>query len=231
MNKHKAIHMMNVNPTVGSSIAEILSLAHSCVEQEEYNSARTLFDRAATGCHGMIEYAHFLLSVPKLDNYDQNDRIQKAKSLLFYVEQNGNKQEMCDACLILANLYRYTNEIRALGFSMRANRHGCNDDERLRNHLLKQLIKMEIADVEDDPYGCYVAGVECTRFAYDPVMLKWALYFLEMTVEKGRNAIVGIAAMRIADLYDEYTHDKKVCAYYKEIAAKNGNPEVLSKHT
>lgn len=231
MKKQQATHMMNADLKAGSSIADILSLAQSYVEREEYNTARILFDRAATGCLGMIEYARFLLTVPKLDTLDEIECVQKAKRLLFYVEQNGCRQEMCEACLMLANLYRHTKEIRALGFLMRVSRYGCNDNDGLQSYLLQQITKMEIADVEDDPYGCYIAGVECSTFADNPVMLKWALYFLEMAIEKGQNAIAGLAAMRIADIYDEYMHDKKMCAYYKEIAAKNGNPEVLSKHT
>ena len=229
MKKQYTAHSMNEEPKAGSGIADILSLAHSYVERKEYHTARILFDRASASCWGMIEYARFLLSVPQLDNFDKNEGMRKAREMLLYVERNGNKMEMQEACLLLANLYRQTKEIRALGFLMRANRHGDIDESALQAQLLKRIIKMEVAAVESDPYGCYIAGVECSQHPYDPQLLKWALYFLEMTIENGNSALSGLAAMRMADVYGGHYRDEIKRAQYMEIAGRNGNPEILTR--
>ena len=229
MKKQHAAYMMNAEPKAGSSIADILTLANSYAERKEYHAARILFDRAAASCRGMIEYARFLLTVPQLDNFDKNECMRKAKEMLLYVEKNGSNAEMRDACLMLANLYRQTKEIRALGFLMRANRLGGVEESDLQCQLLKRIGKMEVAAVENDPYGCYIAGVECSQYPYDPQLLKWALYFLEMTIENGQSALAGVAAMRMADVYGDYYRDEKKRAQYMEIAERNGNPEILTK--
>lgn len=229
MKKEQTISVGDAGQKAESNISDILDLAHSYLERGEVNAARILFDRVTTSCHGMIEYAHFLLAVPALDNLSKYERVKKAEKLLLYVKENGSEQEMCEACIMLANLYRHTKEIRSLGFFMRANRYGSKEDTVVQAHLLKQITKMEISDVESDPYGCYVAGIECAQFTGNPAMMKWALYFLEMAVENGYSAIAGLAAMRMADLYDEHFHDEKMCSHYKNIATTNGNPEVLTK--
>lgn len=137
---------------------------------------------------------------------------------------------MREACLMLANLFRQTKEIRALGFLMRANRHGGVEESELQSKLMKRIIKMEVAAVENDPCGCYVAGVECSQYPYDPQLLKWALYFLEMAIENGKSTLAGLAAMRIADVYGDYYRDKEKHAQYMKIAERNGNPEILIRN-
>lgn len=55
MKKQYTAHLMNAEPVAGSSISDILSLAHYYVDQEDHNAARILFDRASSSCWGMIE--------------------------------------------------------------------------------------------------------------------------------------------------------------------------------
>ena len=231
MKKKSVIHVMDVNCKDRTRTSDILNYAYSCWERGEVNAARVLFDRAATTCHGMIEYARFLLSGPALDDMSMHECTKKAGQLLGYVARNGNAQEMGEACKLLADLCKSTNVILSVGYLIRANRCGKNDNARLQTQLLKRISEMEVSDVENDLRGCYLAGAECAHFAYDPVMRKWAMWFLEMAVENGQSTVAGLAAMRMADLCDEYIHDRELSIHYKKIAARNGNPEVLTKHT
>lgn len=230
MDKKQAIPVINADLKDGSSIDDLLFLARAYEKNGDFYSAGILFDRASTGCYGMTEYARFLLIAPPLENLSTHECLKKAERLLVFVAGNGNESEMGHACMMLANLYRSSKEIRSLGFLMRANRYGRLEDTGLQAQLLKRIVKMEIADVESDPYGCYLAGVECAQLNHDPVMRKWAMYFLEIAVTNGNRLIAGLAAMFMADLYEEHYQDKKLSAYYRKIAARNGNPEVLTRH-
>ena len=89
---------------------------------------------------------------------------------------------------------------------------------------------MEIAEVELDIPACYIVGTEFVELGHDLATMKWAMYFLEMVAQSSHKQLAGLAAMLLADIYEERYHDKTQSAYYKEIAAKNGNPEILSRH-
>lgn len=211
-----------------ATVDDILALAQSYVDRGEMDAARIVFDRAATNSRGMLAYARFLLTVPRLDSMSRQERAKKAEQLLLYVEKNGTRSEMGAACALLAALYRARTEIRALGYSMRADRYNGNADSRRREALLKKITKMGIPELENDPYGCYIAGQECSRFAEDPSMRKLALYFLEVAAEKGTATYCGPAAQLVADLYEN--SDREQCSRYRKLAAVHGYPELLVRH-
>lgn len=230
MNKSKAIPVMTPNPKAGSSINDILLLAHTYEENGEYCVAKLLYERASTSYDEMLDYAHFLLKAQPCGDMGKQEQIDKAEGMLIYVERNSDDEpQIGRACMMLADLYRHTKAIRSLGYYMRANRCGRNVDPALQAKLLNRIAKMEIAEVERDIHACYIVGTEFAKLGNDPVTMKWTMYFLEMVVQSGYKQLAGLAAMLMADIYEEQYHDKALCAYYKEIAAKNGNPEVLTR--
>lgn len=231
MNKSKAIPVTTPNPKAGSSIKDILFLAHAYEENGEYGVAKFLYERASTSFEGMLDYAHFLLKSQPYGNMGKQEQMRKAESMLIYVERNSNDEPLIGrACMMLADLYKHTNEIRSLGYYMRAKRCGRSVDSSMQAQLLNRIAKTEIAEVEHDVYACYIVGTEFAKLGHDPVTMKWTMYFLEIVVQSGYKQLAGLAAMLMADIYEEQYHDKKLSAYYKEIAAKNGNPEVLTRH-
>ena len=231
MDKSKATPVMTPNPKAGSSIHDLLFLAHTYEENGEYDVAKLLYERASTSFEGMINYAHFLLNTQPWGEMNKQQQIRNAERMLIYVERNGtDKTQLGRACMMLADLYRYTNAIRSLGYYMRANRYGKNVDPNLQTQLLKRVAKMEIAEVERDVSACYIVGTEFVELIHDLATMKWAMYFLEMVVQSNHKQLVGLTAMLMADIYEKEYHDKTQSAYYKGIAAKNGNPEVLTKH-
>lgn len=229
MNKNNVTPAMTPEPKAGSSIADLLFLAHAYEDMEDYNVANALYDRAATSCCGMLDYGRFLLKAPELGSLNKQDRVRKAERMLVYVAENGNEEEMSNACLILADFYRHTKIVRSFGYYMRAKRYGGNIDPGLQEQLLRKISKMEISEVESDPYGCYIVGHEFFSLGINSTTLKWTMYFLEIVVQSKYKSLAGLAAMLMADLYEDYCHDNNMSAYYKQIAAKNGNPEVLTR--
>ena len=230
MNKSKATAVMTPNPKPGSSIKDLLFLAHAYEENGEYGIAKLLYERASTSFEGMLDYAHFLLRVQPWGEMSKQEQMKKAESMLIYVEGNSNyANQIAYACMMLADLYRHANAIRSLGYYMRANRYGKNVDSNLQTQLLKRVAKMEIAEVERDIHACYILGTEFAKLGFDPMTMKWTMYFLEMVAQSEQKQLAGLAAMLLADLYEEQHHDKKLSAYYKKIAAKNGNPAILAR--
>lgn len=231
MDKRKETPVMTPNPKAGSSINDLLFLARAYEENGEYDIAKPLYERASSSFDGMLNYAHFLLSTPPCGDMSKQDQLKKAERMLIYVEENSNNENQIGrACEMLADLYRHTNAIRSLGYYMRANRCGKSVDPNLQTQLLKRVAKMEIAEVERDVPACYIVGTEFYELGHDFATMKWAMYFLEMVVQSNHKQLVGLAAMLMADIYEKEYHDKTQSAYYKGIAAKNGNPEVLTKH-
>lgn len=230
MDKSKATPVMTPNPKAGSSINDLLFLARAYEENGEYDVAKLLYERALASFDGMLDYSHFLLKAQPWGEMSKYDQVKKAKSMLVYVAENSNdKNQIGYACMMLADLYKPTNMIRSLGYYMRANRYEKNVDPHLQTQLLKRVAKTEISEVERDIYGCYIVGTEFYELGHDFATMKWAMYFLEMVVQSNHKQLVGLAAMLMADIYEKEYHDKTQSAYYKGIAAKNGNPEVLTK--
>ncbi len=231
MDKSKATSVMTPNPITGSSINDLLFLAHAYEENSEYDVAKLLYERASSGFDGMLGYARFLLSTPHRGDMSKQDRLKKAERMLIYVEGNSNDEtQLGRACMMLADFYKHTNAIRSLGYYMRANRYGKSVDPNLQTQLLKRIAKMEIAEAELDIPACYIVGTEFVELGHDLATMKWAMYFLEMVVQSSHKQQAGLAAMLLADIYEERYHDKTQSAYYKEIAAKNGNPDVITRY-
>ena len=230
MDKNKATPVMTPNPKAGSSIHDLLFLAHAYEENGEYGVAKLLYERASTSFEGMLDYAHFLLKEQPWDEMSKQEQTKKAESMLVYVADNSNNEDQIGrACIMLADLYRHTNAIRSLGYYMRANCYGKNADPNLQTQLLKKVAKMEICEVERDIQACYIVGTEFYKLGHDPMTMKWTMYFLEMVIQSNHKQLVGLAAMLMADIYEEQYHDKMQSAYYKGIAVKNGNPDVLTR--
>lgn len=230
MNKCKVTAVMTPNPKAGSSIKDLLFLAHAYEENGEYGIAKLLYERASTSFEGMLDYAQFLLKAQPWGEMSKQEQMKKAESMLIYVEGNSNYgKQIAYACMMLADLYRHANAIRSLGYYMRANRYGKNVDSNLQTQLLKRVAKMEIVEVEHDTHACYILGTEFAKLGFDPITMKWAMYFLEMVVQSNHKQLAGLAAMLMADIYEEQYHDKMQSAYYKKIAAKNGNPAILAR--
>ena len=231
MNKSNATPVMTPNPKAGSSINDLLFLARAYEENGEYDIAKLLYERASSSFDGMLSYSHFLLRAQPWGEMSKQEHMKKAESMLVYVAGNSNDEDQVGrACEMLADLYRHTNAIRSLGYYMRANRYGKSVDPNLQTQLLKRVAKMEIAEVERDVPACYIVGTEFYELGHDFATMKWAMYFLEMVVQSNHKQLVGLAAMLMADIYEKEYHDKTESAYYKGIAVKNGNPEVLTKH-
>ena len=230
MNMSKSTPVMTPNPKAGSSIKDLLFLAHAYEEKGEYGIAKLLYERASTNFEGMLDYAHFLLRTQPWGEMSKQEQMKKAESMLVYVAGNSNdKNQIGCACMMLADLYKPKNMLRSLGYYMRANRYGKNVDSNLQTQLLKRVAKMEIAEVERDIHACYILGTEFAKLGFDPMTMKWTMYFLEMVAQSEQKQLAGLAAKLLADLYEEQYHDKKLSAYYKKIAAKNGNPEILTR--
>lgn len=178
MDKSKATPVMTPNPKAGSSIHDLLFLAHTYEENGEYDVAKLLYERASTSFEGMINYAHFLLNTQPWGEMNKQQQIRNAERMLIYVERNGtDKTQLGRACMMLADLYRYTNAIRSLGYYMRANRYGKNVDPNLQTQLLKRVAKMEIAEVERDVSACYIVGTEFVELIHDLATMKWAMTY------------------------------------------------------
>lgn len=230
MDKSKVTPVMTPNPKEGSSINDLLFFAHAYEENGEYGIAKLLYERTSASFEGMLAYSHFLLSTQSWGEMSKQEQTKKAESMLVYVAGNSNDEDQIGrACMMLADLYRHTNAIRSLGYYMRANRYGKNADPNLQTQLLKSVAKMEICEVERDIQACYIVGTEFYNLGYDPMTMKWAMYFLEMVIQSSHKQLAGLAAMLMADIYEEQYHDKTQSAYYKGVAAKNGNPEVLTR--
>ena len=230
MNMSKSTPVMTPNPKAGSSIKDLLFLAHAYEENGEYGIAKLLYERASTSFEGMLDYAQFLLKAQPWGEMSKQEQMKKAESMLVYVAGNSNDEDQIGrACMMLADLYQNTNAIRSLGYYMRANRYGKNIDPNLQAQLLKRVAKMEIAEVEHDVPACYIVGAEFVELGHDLATMKWAIYFLEMVVQSNYKQLAGLAAMLMADVYEEQYHDKEQSTYYKKIAVKNGNPEALAR--
>lgn len=230
MNMSKATAVMTPNPKAASSIKDLLILAHAYEENGEYGVAKLLYERVSTSFEGMLDYAQFLLKAQPWGEMSKQEQMKKAESMLIYVEGNSNDEnQIGHACMMLADLYRNTNAIRSLGYYMRANRYGKNANPNLQAQLLKKVVKMEICEVEHDIQACYIVGSEFYKLGHNPMTMKWTMYFLEMVIQSSHKQLAGLAAMLMADIYEEQYRDKSQGAYYKEIAAKNGNPEILTR--
>ena len=230
MDKSKATPVITPNPKAGSSINNLLFLAHIYEENGEYGIAKLLYERTSASFEGMLAYSHFLLSTQSWGEMCKQEQMKKAESMLVYVARNSNDEDQIGrACMMLADLYRHTNAVRSLGYYMRANRYGKNADPNLQTQLLKRVAKMEICEVERDIRACYIVGTEFYKLGHDPMTMKWTMYFLEMVIQSRHKQLAGLAAMLMADIYEDQYHDKTQSTFYKGIAADNGNPEVLTR--
>ena len=181
MDKSKVTPVMTPTPKEGSSINDLLFLAHAYEENGECGIAKLLYERTSASFQGMLAYSHFLLSNKSCGEISKQDQTKKAESMLMYVAGNSNDEDQIGrACMMLADLYRHTNAVRSLGYYMRANRYGKNTDPNLQTQLLKRVAKMEICKVERDIQACYIVGTEFYKLGHDPMTMKWTMYFLEM---------------------------------------------------
>lgn len=232
MHQKKWLSEVMVEEAEGArTVRETLSLADEYAAKREWQAARILYARASeVSIMGKLEYARFLMRVPELENMTRYELLKKAEGLLLWVERNGNTEMEAEACLLLANLYRRFRgrELSALGYLLRGKSVDL-EDEMTAGAFWKAILRLNLADAEEDPHGCYLVGMEASRYTDNAEVINWACYFLQTAVEYGKGPYVGVAALRLAELYQDTCPDADLAARYLRAAAEHGNPDILTR--
>lgn len=212
------------------TISELMRLAEEAIARQEYILARYYYERTTSSNCGRLKYSQFLIAHSPED-MSVEKRITEIEKMLQHVERNGVPWESGVASSMLAEFYsRFKNRpLRSLGYILRAFRLGEKADEHFIRNLNKKFSGIEISYLEEDILGSYLCGIECGTYP-EKTMQRWSYRFLETVALSGAIPWAGLAAMHMADLFQEKDpSNKDAIDYWLQIASENGNPEVLTR--
>lgn len=204
-------------------IKEIVALAMEYKRKREFEAARILLNRASSSPAAMLELAKLYRDTPQL-KMDQRTRYKRAETLLLNLEGEYGIPEIC---LELSELYRLARKpLSSFGYLLRSRRLGADIPDKNIQAVWKYIEKMDVnTTTVTDAYGGFILGCEASLIE-DKYNI--AIWMLQEAVDNGEGAYVGIAALRLSELF-EAQGNRELAKEYADKAAKHGYPPILTK--
>lgn len=204
-------------------IKKIVALAMEYKRKGEFEAARILLNRASSSPAAMLELAKLYRDTPQLD-MDQRTRYKRAETLLLKLE---NEYDIPEISLELSELYRMAKKpLSSFGYLLRSWRLGADVPDKSIQAVWKYIERMDVNSITvQDAHGAYILGYEASLLE-DKYNI--AIWLLQEAVDNGEGAYVGIAALRLSDIFNAQGSRElaKECA---DKAAKQGYPPILTK--
>lgn len=202
-------------------IREIVSLAMEYKHKAEFEAARILLNRASSSPVAMLELAKLYRDTPQLA-MDRRTRYKSAEVILLKLE---GEYDIPEICLELWELYRLARKpLSAMGYMMRSKRLGASIPAKSIDAVWHYIEKMDVnTATAADPHGAFVLGCEASLIE-DKYNI--AIWLLQEAVDNGSGGYVGIAALRLSELFDMHG-DCELAKEYADKSAKCGYPPVL----
>lgn len=204
-------------------IKEIVALAMEYKRKGEFEAARILLNRASSSPAAMLELAKLYRDTPQLE-MDQRNRYKRAETLLLKLE---SEYDIPEISLELSELYRIVKKpLSSFGYLLRTKRLGADVPGKSIQAVWKYIERMDVNSITvQDTHGAYILGCEASLLE-DKYNI--AIWLLQEAVDNGKSAYVGIAALRLSELF-EMQGNQELAKEYAEKAAKHGYPPILSK--
>lgn len=204
-------------------IKEIVALAMEYKRKGEFEAARILLNRASGSPAAMLELAKLYRDTPQLQ-MEQRTRYRQAEALLLKLE---GEYDIPEISLELSELYRIAKKpLSSFGYLLRSRRFGADIPDKSIQAVWKYIEKMDVNSITvQDAHGAYILGYEASLLE-DKYNI--AIWLLQEAVDNGKGTYVGIAALRLSELFDTQGN-RDLAKEYADKAAKHGNPPVLTK--
>lgn len=204
-------------------IKEIVSLAMEYKRKGEFEAVRILLNRASGSPAAMLELAKLYRDTPQLE-MDQRTRYKRAETLLLRLE---SEYDIPEISLELSELYRMAKmPLSSSGYLLRSRRLGADIPDKSIQAVWKYIERMDVNSITvQDAYGAYILGYEAALLE-DKYNI--AIWLLQEAVDNGNGAYVGIAALRLSELF-ETQGNRELAKEYADKATKHGYPPILIK--
>ena len=205
-------------------IKKIVALAVEYKRKGEFEAARILLNRASSSPAAMLELAKLYRDTPQLQ-MEQRTRYRQAEALLQKLE--GEYYDIPEICLELSTLYHMVKKpLSGFGYLLRSRRLGADVPDKSIQAAWKYIERMDVNSITvQDAHGAYILGYEASLLE-DKYNI--AIWLLQEAVDNGKGTYVGIAALRLSELFDTQGN-RDLAKEYADKAAKHGNPPVLTK--
>lgn len=204
-------------------IKKIVALAMEYKRKGEFEAARILLNRASGSPAAMLELAKLYRDTPQLE-MDQRTRYKRAETLLLRLE---SEYDIPEISLELSELYRMAKmPLSSFGYLLRSRRLGADIPDKSIQAVWKYIERMDVNSITvQDAHGAYILGYEASLLE-DKCNI--AIWLLQEAVDNGEGAYVGIAALRLSELFEAHGN-RDLTKEYADKAAKHGYPPILTK--
>lgn len=204
-------------------INKIVALAMEYKQKGEFEAARILLNRANSSPAAMLELAKLYRDTPQLE-MNQRARYKRAETLFLNLEE---KYDVPEISLELSELYRLAKKpLSSFGYLLQSRRLGADIPDKSIQAVWKYLERMDVnSTTVQDAHGAYILGYEASLLE-DKYNI--AIWLLQEAVDNGSGTYVGIAALRLSELF-ELKGNHELAKEYADKATKYGYPPVLTK--
>lgn len=205
-------------------ISWLLNLANTAVACQDYESALILLDRASSAKEGRLQLSALYLD----QDADLKIPIEQRNRLAeIYLRSLVNEEDIyaAEACSLLASLYKSTHPLASIAYQLKADRLNNHADTPVVSQIVKQLQRLGIQVIEADPFGAYQVSIELENYGITNEIQQLKRYLYQVAAEENAS-FSGVALLRLAELYCGNPH---IASQYKQLAHKNGYPEILTR--